>query len=36
MLLVGELVPVLDEEAEQFVIKLWRMLIFSLVAAANA
>ena len=33
---IDELAPVLDEEAEQFVIKLWRMLIFSLIAAANA
>jgi RNA-binding protein 25 len=33
--LLRELLPVLDEDAEQFVIKLWRMLIFSLIAAAN-
>lgn len=34
--LLGELEDVLDEDAEQFVIKLWRMLIFSLIAAASS
>ena len=28
--LLNELAPVLDEDAEQFVVKLWRMLIFSI------
>ena len=28
--LLTELMPVLDEDAEQFVIKLWRMLIYSI------
>ena len=33
-MVVEELEAVLDEDAEQFVVKLWRMLIFSLIAAA--
>jgi RNA-binding protein 25 len=34
--LLGELEAVLEEDAEQFVVKLWRMLIFSVIAAANS
>jgi RNA-binding protein 25 len=31
--MVGELEPVLDNEAEPFVIKLWRMLIYETLKA---
>ena len=33
--LLKELDAVLDEDAEQFVVKLWRMLIFSIIASVN-
>jgi RNA-binding protein 25 len=34
--MVEELAPVLDSEAESFVIKLWRMLIYEVLKAKEA